>query len=80
MIEIWQQHRWSMLLITHDIREAVRLSAEVLVLSTKPTRTIGGAQVDRAMPRDDEFVADPRARDLEHVLLDLLDRAGTGSR
>lgn len=76
LLDIWMQHRWSMLLITHDIREAVRLSDEVLVLSAKPARIVGGVRVDRAIPRGEEFVVDPRARELEHQLLRLLSRAG----
>lgn len=75
MLDIWAQHRWSMLLITHDIREAVRLSDEVLVLSAKPARILGGVHVDRAIPRGAEFVRDPRARELEHELLRLLTQA-----
>lgn len=75
LLDIWEQHRWSMLLITHDIREAVRLSDEVVVLSAKPARIIGRIQVDRAIPRGEGFVMDPRARELEHELLRLLSTA-----
>lgn len=72
LLGIWERHHWSMLLITHDIREAVRLSDQVLVLSSKPARIIGGVQVPRDIPRDEQFVLDPRARALEHELLELL--------
>ncbi len=75
LLGIWEQHHWSMLLITHDIREAVRLSDQVLVLSNKPARIIGGVQVDRDIPRGDGFVLSPHARALEHELLDLLAKA-----
>ncbi len=78
LLGIWERHRWSMLLITHDIREAVRLSDEVLVLSAKPARIIGRVPVDRAIPRGDGFVLDPEARRLEHELLELLARAAPG--
>lgn len=76
LLGIWEQHRWSMLLITHDIREAVRLSDRVLVLSAKPARIIGGVEVDRGIPRGEDFVVSAEARQLEHELLELLGRAG----
>lgn len=76
LLDIWERHRWSMLLVTHDIREAVRLSDQVLVLSSTPARVVGGVRVDRAIPRGEGFVVDPRARELEQELLRLLSRAG----
>lgn len=79
LLGIWERHRWTMLLITHDIREAARLSDEVLVLSAKPARVIGRVQVDRAIPRGDGFVLDPDARRLEAELLGLLARAAPGA-
>lgn len=76
LLEIWQEHRWTMLLITHDIREAVRLSDQVLVLSDKPASIIGRVAVPRTIPRDDDFVLHPAAHQLEHQLLALLGRGG----
>lgn len=75
LLGIWEQHHWSMLLITHDIREAVRLSDQVLVLSAKPARIIGGVEVDRSIPRDEGFVVDADAHRLEAELLRLLSEA-----
>ena len=34
--DMWQRHRWTALLITHDVREAVFLSDRIYVLSRAP--------------------------------------------
>jgi ABC-type nitrate/sulfonate/bicarbonate transport system ATPase subunit len=35
---MWTRHRWTILLITHDVREAVLLSDRIYVLSPRPAR------------------------------------------
>ncbi|MFB8385546.1 ABC transporter ATP-binding protein [Microbacterium sp. NPDC055910] len=75
LLTVWAQHRWSVLLVTHDIREAVRLSDRVYVISRRPARIIGEAVVSRDIPRGEGFVTDPRVPALEERLRDLL-RAG----
>ncbi|MGO1414867.1 MAG: ABC transporter ATP-binding protein [Microbacterium gubbeenense] len=76
LLNIWAVHRWSILLVTHDIREAIRLSDRVHVLSSRPGRLVGEVQVSRDIPRDDRFFADPRIAPLEGRLHDML-RAGS---
>lgn len=44
LAEMWTRHRWTVLLITHDVREAVQLSDRVYVLSARPAR------IDRTIP------------------------------
>ena len=75
LLRIWPLHRWSILLITHDIREAVRLSDRVHVLSARPGRLIGEVRVSRDIPRDERFRTDPRTPRLETRLHEML-RAG----
>lgn len=72
LIGMWEQHRWSVLLVTHDLREAVRLSDRVLVLSDAPGRLCGEVAVSREIPRDHRFHGDARGSALEarvHALL-----------
>lgn len=38
LADMWTRHRWTVLLITHDVREAVLLSDRVYVLSARPAR------------------------------------------
>lgn len=72
LLKIWQKNRWSILLITHDISEAVRLSDRVFVLPAQPGPLRGPVLVDRQIPRLDGFIKDPRANDLIAQLYELL--------
>lgn len=47
----WQAHRWTTLLVTHDVREAVNLSDRIYVLSTRPARVLHEFAVDLPRPR-----------------------------
>lgn len=72
LINIWQHNRWSILLITHDISEAVRLADRVLVLPTRPGPLRGAVVVPRDIPRLDGFLSDPRVAALSEELYALL--------
>ena len=69
---VWDDHRWTVLLITHDIREAVLLSDQVFVLSARPARVIGSVAIDLPRPRSLDMLADPQFVALESRLLSLL--------
>lgn len=49
---MWQRHRWTALLITHDVREAVFLSDRIYVLSARPARVVHEFSVPLPRPRD----------------------------
>lgn len=74
LLDIWAENRWSILLITHDIREAIRMSDRVLVLSAPGTIT-GEVEVTRDIPRGDSFVRDLRVPELQDRLHQLLHAA-----
>lgn len=78
LLGVWAEHGWSILLITHDIREAVRLADRVLVLPGRPGPIAGEVAVERGIPRDDRFLLDPRVPPLESRLHDLLRDAARG--
>ncbi|HWD14121.1 ABC transporter ATP-binding protein [Pseudochrobactrum sp. sp1633] len=48
---MWQSHRWTALLITHDVREAVYLSDRIYVLSARPSTVVHEVTVDLPRPR-----------------------------
>ncbi len=50
--DVWQQYRWTVLMITHDVREAVFLSDRVIVLSARPATVRREVVVDLPRPRE----------------------------
>ena len=69
---VWQKHDWTVLMITHDIREAIYLADRVLVLSPRPARIVRDLAVPLRRPRDVRLLTAPEFVALEAELLDLL--------
>lgn len=72
LLDIWGDNGWSILLITHDIREAVRVADRVLVLPGAAGPIAGEVRVSRDIDRGDGFLTDPRVPRLEAELHTLL--------
>jgi NitT/TauT family transport system ATP-binding protein len=55
--ELWLARRPTVILVTHDLREAVFLADRVLVMSNRPGKIIADYTVNLARPRtlDDTF-------------------------
>ena len=72
VLEIWHRTRITMLLVTHDLDEALVLADRVLVLSDRPARVATIVEITAARPRDrrDPVLATERAR-----LAEALERA-----
>ncbi|TCK24838.1 ABC transporter ATP-binding protein [Pseudonocardia endophytica] len=68
---------WTVLLITHDVREAVFLSDRVLVLSPRPGRIRREVSIPLPRPRTADVLTDPRFAAAEAELLETL-RAPAG--
>ena len=64
----WQAARWTTLLITHDVREAVALSDRIFVLSRRPARVIAEFLLPHPRPRFQPN-ADPGLAELEGEIL-----------
>ncbi|MHA6783598.1 ABC transporter ATP-binding protein [Pseudonocardia saturnea] len=60
---------WTVLLVTHDIREAVRLSDRVVVLGPRPTSVRREVRVDLPRPRGPGITASVEFSALEQELL-----------
>ncbi len=70
LIELWEEHKMTMLFITHDIDEAILLADRLYVMGVKPGRIIDEFKV--ALPR-------PRSRDLlTHALFSDIKRRVMG--
>lgn len=70
--QVWSEFRWTVLMITHDIREAVYLSDRVVVLSPRPARVRQQVEVDLPRPREIDVVTTPRFAAIEKQLMDVL--------
>jgi NitT/TauT family transport system ATP-binding protein len=46
LLALWQQNRWTVVFVTHSIREAVFLSERVVVMSPRPGRIIADVKID----------------------------------
>jgi len=61
LIEIWRDMKQTVVLVTHDLDEAVTLSDRILVLSRAPSRILLDHRVDLPHPRDVFTVRDTAA-------------------
>jgi ABC-type nitrate/sulfonate/bicarbonate transport system ATPase subunit len=63
---VWGRFRWTVLLVTHDVREAVFLADRIYVLSPRPGTVVAELVVPLPRPR---ALTDPRIAQLETELL-----------
>ncbi|MFF2269116.1 ABC transporter ATP-binding protein [Cellulosimicrobium cellulans] len=52
LLRLWQAERFTALLVTHDVDEALRLADRVVVLSDRPAHVLADLTVDLDRPRD----------------------------
>jgi ABC-type nitrate/sulfonate/bicarbonate transport system ATPase subunit len=69
LTSVWEQFRWTVVLITHDIREAIFLSDRVYALSVRPASVRTVREVPFERPRHPDVIAEHRFTDLEARLL-----------
>ncbi len=70
LLRIWQEHKKTIVFITHSVQEAVTLSDRIVVMTARPGRFKAILDIDIAHPRD--FKSD-RFRDYERQIYDQLD-------
>ena len=70
--KMWEEFRWTVLLITHDVREAVFLSDRIYVFSQRPATVVAEIDVPLPRPRTIDMVADPVFSGIEATLLKIL--------
>ncbi len=68
MQQLWLDRRFTAVLVTHDLREAVYLADTVYVMSVRPGRMVMVKRVDFPRPRTLESTFDPRFVDIVHEL------------
>lgn len=55
LLDLWQQQRWTVVFVTHNIYEAVYLSNRVIVMAARPGRVVADVAIDAPYPRTEEF-------------------------
>jgi len=66
--ELWLARRPTVILVTHDLREAVFLADRVLVMSARPGRIILDRKVAMPRPRTLNVTYEPESIALVHEL------------
>lgn len=67
--ELWRKNRFTALLVTHDVEEALFLATRVLVFSERPATIVADLSVDLPYPR---HRGDSRLTELRHEIMVLL--------
>jgi NitT/TauT family transport system ATP-binding protein len=71
--DLWRQHGFTAVLVTHDADEAIFLADRIAVLSARPSRVVRVLETDLPRPRDRlETPEMPRYLELRHELLAML--------
>jgi NitT/TauT family transport system ATP-binding protein len=59
LTRVWEQHRLTVLFVTHDVEEAVYVSDRVVVMTNRPGRVKAEIPVDLPRPRSYDMVSSP---------------------
>jgi NitT/TauT family transport system ATP-binding protein len=66
--DLWTAQRFNVILVTHDLREAVFLADTVYVMSKSPGRMLVRREIELARPRDLEVTYTKEFTDIVHEL------------
>ena len=66
--DLWTARRFNVILVTHDLREAVYLADTVYVMSKRPGRILAKREIDLPRPRDLEITYTERFTEYVHEL------------
>jgi len=69
LTRIWEEHRLTVLFVTHDVEEAVYMSDRILVMSIGPGRIKTVFPVDLPRPRHQEMFASPEFIELQRAVI-----------
>jgi len=59
LLELWEKTRKTVLMVTHQIDEAVLLSDRVIIFSARPATVLNEVVIEIARPRTPEVRANP---------------------
>src|SRR3546814_14390787 len=70
LLAVWQRTGATILMVTHDVEEAIYLSQRLTVLTSRPGRGVPVSDVPFGRDRGHTLHSDPRFRDLRTELSD----------
>jgi len=77
--DLWARQRFNVILVTHDLREAVYLADTVYVMSRSPGRILARREIDLPRPRDLDITYTPAFTDIVHELREHIGAIRSGS-
>jgi NitT/TauT family transport system ATP-binding protein len=72
LTRVWEQHRLTVMMITHDIEEAIITSDRVVVMSRRPGTIRAELPVPLPRPRRADMIDDPAFRELFSTILGMV--------
>jgi NitT/TauT family transport system ATP-binding protein len=73
ILDLWTRHRFTAVLVTHDVDEAVFLADRIVVLSSRPSKVSKVIQTELPRPRDSiNTIESDRFLSLRHEILSML--------
>ncbi len=72
LTNVWEQHKLTVVFITHDVEEAVFVSDRVVVMSNRPGHVKAEFRVDLPRPRDHSLGASPEFTALTGKVLEAI--------
>ena len=68
VLRVWSENRKTVVFITHDIDEAIRLGDRVIVFSSRPGRVKDSFDVNLQRPRPEDLFSDPSYLELRNSI------------
>lgn len=68
LLRIWSARRKTVVMVTHNIQEAIHLSDRVLIMTSRPGRVEGEVRIDLPRPRSVDDLYAPRFVELARAL------------
>jgi NitT/TauT family transport system ATP-binding protein len=79
LTDVWEQHRLTVVFVTHDVEEAVYISDRVLVMTKRPGRIKEDVVIPLPRPRRHEHLTTPEFLATKTRILESLREEGAGA-